>query len=85
MAAVPATLVVGLVIISIMTGSSIMTSSIAEQHQLSFAQQSGNKSLQSDNEVKEKNNKAIVIAFTEAFNTRNASVLDNLVAQNVIE
>lgn len=85
MVIVSATLVVSLVIISIMIGSSIMTSNPAEQQQLSFAQQSGNKSLQSDNEFKEKNNKAIVIAFTEAFNTRNASVLDNLVAQNVIE
>jgi hypothetical protein len=85
MVIVSATLAVSLVIISIMIGSNIMTSSPAEQQQLSFTQQSGNKSLQSDNEVKEKNNKAIVIAFTEAFNTRNASALDNIVAQNVIE
>jgi predicted SnoaL-like aldol condensation-catalyzing enzyme len=38
-----------------------------------------------ENGIKEKNNKAVVIAFTEAFNDCNASALDNLVAQNVIE
>jgi steroid delta-isomerase-like uncharacterized protein len=38
-----------------------------------------------ENGIKEKNNKAVVIAFTEAFNDRNASALDNLVAQNIIE
>ena len=31
------------------------------------------------------NNKAVVIAFTEAFNNRNSNALDNLVAHNVTE
>ena len=53
--------------------------------QLSFAEQSSNNPAQSENEVKEKNNKAVVIALTEAFNNRNSSALDNLVAQNVTE
>lgn len=77
------TLVASLAIISVMTSSSTTMASIPEEL-LSFAQQSGNKSTQED-EVAEKNNKAVVIAFTEAFNNRNASALDNIVAQNVTE
>lgn len=76
-------LVASLVIIGILMAGSIMISSPKEQ--LSFAKQLGNNSTQLENGVKVKNNKAIVIAFTEAFNNRNASALDNLVAQNVIE
>lgn len=84
MTAISATsLVASIAIISIMMGGSIMVSIPAER--LSFAQQSGNNSTHLEDGVKAKNNKAIVIAFTEAFNNRNSSALDNLVAQNVIE
>ena len=80
---IPGTLVTSLVIISIMMASSFMASIHGEQP--SFAQQVINKSTQLENGVKEKNNKEVVIAFTEAFNNRNAIALDNLVAQNVTE
>ena len=56
------------------------------QEQLSYAQQTGSQSIQSEDEDKEeRNNKEVVIAFTEAFNNHNASALDNLVAENIIE
>ena len=81
MIAISATsLVASLAIISIMIGGSIMVS--IPEERLSFAQQLGNNSTQLEDEVKAKNNKAVVIAFTEAFNNHNASALDNLVAQN---
>ena len=84
MIAISATsLVVSVAITSIMMGGSIMVS--IPEERLSFAQQLGNNSTQLENGVKVKNNKAIVIAFTEAFNNRNASALDNIVAQNVTE
>ena len=54
--------------------------------QLSYAQQTGSQSIQLEDEDKEKrNNKEFAIAFTEAFNNHNASALDNLVAENIIE
>jgi steroid delta-isomerase-like uncharacterized protein len=64
-------------VISVMICSVV---ALISQEQLSFAQQSANNPIQL-----EKNNKAVVFAFTEAFNSRNASALDNLVAQNVTE
>src|ERR671912_492095 len=67
----------------IITGSSLMASNPLEQ--LSFAQQLVNNPTQLENGVKEMNNKAVVIAFMEAFNNRNSSALDSLVAQNVTE
>jgi steroid delta-isomerase-like uncharacterized protein len=84
MIAISATsLVASVAIISIMMGGSIMVS--IPEERLSFAQQLGNNSTQLEDGIKAKNNKAVVIAFTEAFNDRNASALDNIVAQNVTE
>ena len=77
-----ASLVKSIAMISIMVCSII---ALVPHEQLSFAQHSPNNPTQLENEVKERNNKAAVVAFTEAFNNRNASALDNLVAQNVIE
>ena len=54
--------------------------------QLSYAQQTASQSIQPEDEDKEeRNNKEVVIAFTEALNNHNASALDNLVAENIIE
>lgn len=77
-----ASLVGSIAMISIMVCSIV---AFVPHEQLSFAQHSKNNPTQLENEIKEKNNKAVVIAFTEAFNNRNASALDNLVAQSVIE
>lgn len=71
------------VIIGIIIGSGILAS--ISHKQLSFAQEAGGQSIQTQDKDEEKNNKAIVIAFTEAFNNQNPSAFDNLVAENIIE
>ncbi|MDQ3970242.1 MAG: hypothetical protein M3227_00970 [Thermoproteota archaeon] len=77
-----ASLAESIAMISIMI-CSIMA--LVSQEQLSFAKKSANNPTQLENGVKEMNNKAVVIAFTEAFNNRNSNALDNLVAHNVTE
>jgi steroid delta-isomerase-like uncharacterized protein len=57
---------------------------VSNSEQELLAQQEKNQQTNLVEESEERN-KAIVLAFTEAFNNHNASVLDNYVAEDIIE
>lgn len=75
-------LIISLTIAILVSGSILTPSLFTEQE--TFAQQNGNGTIQMNNE-EERSNKAVVLALTEAFNQRNTSALDDLVAQDIIE
>lgn len=78
------TITMKIILFAIVVIATVTVTNMSNSEQEILAQQEKNQQTNLV-EGSDERNKAIVLAFTEAFNNHNASALDNYVAEDIIE